>query len=76
MGNQRIGSQIIQLREHMDRVRPLVWKVTHAPVEESARQHRQILKAIADQDPMEAERLMMKHTLWFEAELSAALEHV
>ncbi|NJL98986.1 MAG: GntR family transcriptional regulator [Synechococcaceae cyanobacterium SM2_3_2] len=75
-GNQRIGSQIIQLRQHMDRVRPLIWKVTQAPVEESARQHRQILKAVVDRDSMEAERLMMKHTLWFEAELAAALEHV
>ncbi len=75
-GNQRIAAQIIQLREHMDRVRPLIWKVAQAPVQESARQHRQILQAITDRDPIAAECLMMKHTLWFEAELAAALEHV
>ncbi|MDX2273335.1 MAG: GntR family transcriptional regulator [Cyanobacteriota bacterium] len=76
VGNQRIASQIVQLREHMDRVRPLIWKVAKAPLEESARQHRQIWQAIADGDPLKAEQLMMAHTLWFESELAAALEHV
>lgn len=76
VGNQRIAAQIIQLREHMARVRPLIWSVDQAPGQESARQHRQILQAITDRDPMTAESLMMKHTLWFEAELAAALEHV
>jgi DNA-binding GntR family transcriptional regulator len=76
VGNQRIAAQIIQLREHMARVRPLIWRVDQAPAQESARQHRQILQAITDRDPMTAESLMMKHTLWFEAELAAALEHV
>ncbi|MEN9261750.1 MAG: GntR family transcriptional regulator [Thermostichus sp. HHBFW_bins_43] len=75
-GNRRIANQIVQLREHMDRVRPLLWKVAKAPVEESARQHRQIFQAICQRDPLEAERLMMKHTLWFEAELATALEHL
>lgn len=76
VGNQRIAAQIIQLREHMARVRPLIWRVDQAPAQESARQHRQILQAITDRDPMTAESLMMKHTLWFEAELAVALEHV
>jgi len=76
VGNQRIAAQIIQLREHMDRVRPLVWKVAKAPVAESTRQHRQIWVAIADRKPLDAEQLMMKHTSWFEAELAMVLEIV
>ncbi|GAB4213483.1 MAG: GntR family transcriptional regulator [Synechococcales cyanobacterium] len=76
VGNQRIAQQIIQLREHVDRVRPLIWKVTQAPVAVSAHQHRLIFRAICDRDPSHAEELMMNHTLWFESELVDALEHV
>lgn len=76
VGNQRIAAQIVQLREHMDRVRPLIWKVAKAPVAESTRQHRQILEAIADRKPLDAEQLMVKHTSWFEAELALVLELV
>lgn len=76
VGNQRLRSQIEQMQEHVDRVRPLIWQQGLAPIERSAQQHWQIFHALKRGDVHKAEELMTEHTVWFEAELAAALRHV
>ncbi|MEO1134747.1 MAG: FCD domain-containing protein, partial [Cyanobacteria bacterium J06639_1] len=75
VGNQRLRSHIEQMQEHVDRVRPLIWQKGLAPIERSAQQHWQIFHALKRGDAHKAEALMTEHTIWFEAELAAALQY-
>ncbi|MEM9004520.1 MAG: GntR family transcriptional regulator [Cyanobacteria bacterium P01_F01_bin.86] len=74
VGNRKLKAEIAQLQEHIDRVRPLIWKHAIIPVEISAQQHREILSAIQDRNAMKAEELMIYHTVWYEKKLASILE--
>ena len=76
LGNPRLSAEIATLTQHVDRVRPLVWRKDRAPLAESAKQHRAILKALRARDAQKAEKLMFHHTQWFEKELAEALTHL
>ena len=74
--NQRLHKTVKQITEHVDRVRPLIWRHGAAPVEQSAQHHRAIFGAIKTKDARRAEEMMFHHTVWFEEELAATLEQV
>ncbi len=73
LANPRLSAEISALTQHVDRVRPLVWRKDRAPIAESAEQHRAVFNALRARDAASAERLMFHHTLWYEKELSDAL---
>ncbi len=76
LANPRLCAEIVALTQHVDRVRPLIWRKDRAPIEESAKQHRAIFKALRARDADKAGQLMFDHTVWFEKELSVALLHL
>ena len=76
LGNNRIQATIEQIQAHVDRVRPLIWHAGVAPLEESTKQHREILNAIKERDPIKAQKLMQRHTIWFEEILEPTLRNL
>ena len=76
LGNQRLQKMVEQIEEHVDRVRPLIWRHGAAPVKLSAQHHRAILEAIKTKDAHKAEEMMFHHTVWYEEELTATLQQV
>ncbi|MFN8456854.1 MAG: GntR family transcriptional regulator [Anaerolineae bacterium] len=76
VGNQRLQATIEQIEEHVKRVRPLIWHQGEAPIEQSAQHHREILQAIKERDALKADKLMFRHTVWYEEELATTLQRM
>ena len=58
-----------ELDEQVVRFRQLLLNKGYAPMEISAKQHREILNAIENRHGQRAFDLMYKHTLWYEEEI-------
>lgn len=73
LGNQVLKATIHHLQDQVDRVRPLIWTSGSRMLEQSAEQHREMLKAVREQDASKAEHLIFEHTIWFENKLIPSL---
>lgn len=69
VGNQYIRGMVEELDEQVVRFRQLLLNKGYAPMEISAKQHREILNAIENRQGQRAFDLMYKHTLWYEEEI-------
>jgi GntR family transcriptional regulator, rspAB operon transcriptional repressor len=73
LDNPVLKATIKHLQDQVDRVRPLIWTWGKEMLEQSALQHRAMLKAIEARDAVKAEQLIFEHTIWFESKLIPSL---